>query len=70
MTRNKRKEGDLTMKYRIDTLHNRKHQEVYIISEFLNESGSRTRNLLPGKTFKTKEKAIQIAERIKEGGAL
>lgn len=54
------------MKYRIDTLHNRKHQEVYIISEFLDESGSRTRNLLPGKTFKTKEEAIQIAERMKE----
>ena len=50
------------MKYRIDTLHRRSGKEVYMVSQFLNESGTLTQNAFPGKFFKTKEEAINAAE--------
>ena len=50
------------MKYRIDTLHKRNGKEVYMISELLNESGTYSRPLIPGKVFPTKEAAEQAAK--------
>ena len=43
--------------FRIDTLHTKKGKEVYMVSVFLNESGTLTRNLFPGKTFQNREDA-------------
>lgn len=55
------------MKYRIDTLHKRNGKEVYMISLLLNESGTYSRPLIPGKVFPTKEAAKEAAEKaIKE----
>ena len=53
------------MKYRIETLHKRSH-EVYMIAKYLNNDGTLTINLFPGKTFRTKEEAIEAAENYKE----
>lgn len=53
------------MKYRIETLHNAKHKEVYIVSKFLNEDGSLTINAFPGKVFRTKEAAIAAAKDVR-----
>lgn len=53
------------MKYRIDILH--KHgKPVYMVSKYLNEDGSFTINMFPGKTFKTKIEAIHAAVKEKE----
>lgn len=49
------------LQYRIDTLH-KKTKPVYIISEYLNEDGSLTKNMFPGKLFDTKEEAQEWAE--------
>ena len=53
------------MKYRIDILHKR-GREVYMVSKFLTPDGSWTINLFPGKTFRTKDAAIEAAENYKE----
>ena len=50
------------MKYRIDTLHRKNGKEVYMMSELLNESGTMSRPLIPGKVFPTKEAAEQAAK--------
>lgn len=49
------------MKYRIDTLHKRGGKEVFMISVLLNESGTYSKPLLPGKVFPTKEAAEEAA---------
>ncbi len=43
--------------FRIDTLHKRGGKEVYMVSVFLNESGTLTQNLFPGKVFPDREAA-------------
>lgn len=50
------------MKYRIDTLHKRGGKEVFMISVLLNESGTYSRPLIPGKVFPTKEAAEEAAK--------
>lgn len=44
-------------KFRIDTLHKKGGKEVYMVSVFLNEYGTLTQNLFPGKVFPTYEDA-------------
>lgn len=53
------------MNYRIDILH-KKNKEVYMVSKFLNQDGTITINLFPGKVFNTKDAAIEAAEAYKE----
>lgn len=50
------------MKYRIDVLHRKNGREVFMVSEFLNDSGTWTQNKFHGKVFKTREDAIKAAE--------
>ena len=40
------------MKYRIETLHKRSH-EVYMIAKYLNNDGTLTINLFPGKEIES-----------------
>ena len=47
--------------FRIDTLHKRGGKEVYMVSVFLNESGTLTQNLFPGKVFPEFEEAREAA---------
>ena len=54
------------MKYRIDTLHKCGGREVFMVSKYLNNDGTLTINLFPGKTFRTKDEAIAAAENYKE----
>lgn len=55
------------MKYRIDVLHRKNGREVFMVSEFLNDSGTWTQNKFPGKVFKTREDAIKAAEEVNNG---
>lgn len=50
------------MKYRIDPLHKKNGKEVYMISLLLNESGTYSRPLIPGKVFPTVEAAKLAAK--------
>lgn len=47
--------------FRIDTLHKKGGKEVYMVSVFLNESGTLTAPLFPGKVFEDHEEAFDAA---------
>lgn len=47
--------------FRIDTLHNRNGQEVYMVSVYMNEAKTITHPLFPGKVFKDHYEAFAAA---------
>lgn len=56
-----RQKGQTMNDFVINTLHNRKHQPVYTVNVYMNDSGSVTAPLFPGKVFKTYEEARTAA---------